>query len=211
MRRLLELGGIAAGVILIGFGIATLALGIDARSTVKSNLDQEKIVGTPDMTEEGAAKGAKEANLPADVDLPTCDVAGEAIDSGSRARCFAQYMRVHALEATNGKVFSEMGRYKAKSAEGDDGLGGTDDEAKAAIDPESGRPVDNPRRQVWITQTALGTALNVSYMAERLSFFSIVIGIALLLTGIGFLVVSLAGTLRPAAGGGTEPALAGAD
>jgi phosphinothricin acetyltransferase len=63
--------------------------------------------------------------------------------------------------------------------------------------------VDNPRRQAWITQTALGTALNVSYMAERLSFFSIVIGIALLLTGIGFLVVS-AGR-RAAAGGGRTP------
>jgi hypothetical protein len=42
-------------------------------------------------------------------------------------------------------------------------------------------------------------------MAEQLSLFGIVVGIALILTGIGFLVLSLGGALRrtraePAAG-----------
>ena len=36
-----------------------------------------------------------------------------------------------------------------------------------------------------MTETALTTALNVSYMAERLSVFGLVVGIALLLTGSG--------------------------
>ena len=38
-----------------------------------------------------------------------------------------------------------------------------------------------------MTETALATALNMSYMADRLVWFSVVIGIALLLTGIGFI------------------------
>jgi hypothetical protein len=43
-----------------------------------------------------------------------------------------------------------------------------------------------------VTETALATALNVSYMAEQLSIFSIVVGIALVLTGIGLVIVALA-------------------
>ena len=42
-----------------------------------------------------------------------------------------------------------------------------------------------------MTETALGTALNTSYFAENVALFSIVMGAALLLTGIGFLVVTL--------------------
>ena len=46
-------------------------------------------------------------------------------------------------------------------------------------------------RNTWVTETALGTALNTSYFAENVALFSIVMGAALLLTGIGFLVVTL--------------------
>ena len=48
---------------------------------------------------------------------------------------------------------------------------------------------------MWVTETALTTALNTSYFAERVAYFSIVMGIALLLTGIGFLVLTLGGAL----------------
>ena len=56
---------------------------------------------------------------------------------------------------------------------------------------------------MWINATALGTALNVSYMAGQLALFGIVVGIALLLAGIGFVILSLGGTLANA-----KPALA---
>jgi hypothetical protein len=46
-----------------------------------------------------------------------------------------------------------------------------------------------------VTETALTTALNTSYFAERVAYFSIVMGAALLLTGIGFLVLTLGGAL----------------
>lgn len=43
-----------------------------------------------------------------------------------------------------------------------------------------------------MTETALSTALNVSYMASQIALFSIVVGIALILAGIGFIILALA-------------------
>ena len=54
------------------------------------------------MTPALTAKAIKEAGL-RDVSAPTCSVAGEAIDTGPEAKCFADYMRIHALEATGGR------------------------------------------------------------------------------------------------------------
>ena len=48
---------------------------------------------------------------------------------------------------------------------------------------------------MWVTETAFTTALNTSFFAERVAYFSIVMGVALLLTGIGFLVLTLGGAL----------------
>ena len=44
----------------------------------------------------------------------------------------------------------------------------------------------------WVTETALSTALNTSYMAEQLSIFGLVVGVALLLTGVGLVIVAFA-------------------
>src|SRR5262245_22855052 len=197
-RKLLEWGGIAAGIVLIAFGIGSIALSLNARSDVQSSIKREQIVGTPDMNPTAIAAAAKEANLPASVNLPTCDVAGKPINSGGRARCFADYMRIHALEATGGQTYAQMGRFLDANGEP------TSDEAKAAKDPKTGQPVENGLRNLWVTETALTTALNMAYLGERIGVFGIVMGIALLLTGIGFLVLTLGGALerKPA----TEPA-----
>ena len=56
----------------------------------------------------------------------------------------------------------------------------------------NGQPVSNGARNIWVTETALTTALNMSYMAERLSVFGLVVGIALLLTGIGLVILAFA-------------------
>jgi hypothetical protein len=92
-------------------------------------------------------------------------------------------MRKHTLEATGGKTYAEMDRFLAK------GGGTTSDESAALV--QAGKPVDNPPRQIWVTETALTTALNTAYFAEQVALFSIVIGFALLLTGVGFGVVSI--------------------
>jgi hypothetical protein len=187
MRKVLEIGGFISGAILIVFGVVVIALGVSSRSTVNSSLKQENITGTPDMTPALIKDEATKAGLK-DVSLPTCSVAGKEVTNGSQARCFAEYMRIHALEASGGLTYSEMPRYATADGKG------TNDAAKAL--QANGRPVDNAARNVWVTETALSTALNVSYMASRLSLFSIVIGAALLLTGIGFVVLDFAALHR---------------
>jgi hypothetical protein len=192
-RKLLEYGGVAAGVVMITIGIVALVLAIDGRNEVRSSLKQEAIVGSPDMTPDAIAAEAKEAGLPPSIKLPTCDVADQAIDTGSEAKCFAQYMRIHALESTGGLTYAQMGRFQ--SAANPDDPAGTSDEAAAAKD-ETGQPISNGARNVWVTETSLATALNVSFLAENIALFGVVVGIALLLSGIGFMILALGGALR---------------
>jgi hypothetical protein len=198
-RRILEYGGIAASIVLIAFGVAAIALGANGRSTVQDNLGQEQIVGTPDMTPSAIKAEAAQAKLPSSVDLPSCSVAGALVDTGSEARCFAQYMRIHALEATGGYPYAQIGRYQAVSSAPKSELakgGGTDNAKYAVTDPKTKQPVANGVRDVWVTETGLSTALNTAYMADRLALFGIVVGIALLLAGIGFAVLTIGGALR---------------
>ena len=203
MRKLLEIGGFVAAVILIAFGVVAVVLGVNGRSTVSSSIKQEKIVGSGDMTPAAIAKEAKDAKLPASISLPTCNVAGKAIETGSQARCFARYMRIHTLEATGGFTYAQMGRFQAlpNTPKSELAIGGGTSNDTWAV-KANGRPVDNGLRNLWVTETALTTALNTSYMAERLSIFGLVVGVALLLAGIGFGVLAVGGTLRDA-----EPAL----
>ena len=170
MRKGLEIGGVVAAAILVAFGIAAIVMGVNGRSTVRDSLKLEQIVGSPDMTPAAIKVEAQKAGLPASVKLPTVDVAGKQINTGARARAFASYMRIHALEATGGLTYSQMGRFVAKPgapAKFTDGHGGTSDEKYAALDPKTQRPVDNGLRNLWVTETALTTALNTSYMAEQ--------------------------------------------
>jgi hypothetical protein len=197
-RKLLEFGGFAAGAILVAFGVVAIVMGFSGRATVADSLKLEKITGTPDMTPALIAKEAKDAGL-TNVDLPTVAVAGEAINSGPRARAFASYMRIHALEATGGYTYAQMGRFTAKPGTPKAQLavgGGTDNPQYALTDAATKQPVANGIRNLWVTETALTTALNTSYMADRLGLFGIVVGIALFLSGIGFIVLAFAALHR---------------
>ena len=186
-------GGIAASIMLIAFGAGSLALGVWGVNNVRDNLKLEQITGSPDMTPAAIKAEGKKAGLTG-VTYPTMSVAGETIDTGAEAHAFASYMRIHALEATGGQTYSQMGRFL--DVKGNP----TSDETQAAKDPKTGQPVENGLRNLWVTETALTTALNMSYFAERVGVFGIVMGIALLLTGIGFLVLTLGGLERkPAA------------
>jgi hypothetical protein len=199
MRRSFEIGGVVAAAILVAFGIASIVMGVNGRSTVSDSLKLEQIVGSPDMTPAAIKAEAQKAGLPASVKLPTVDVAGKQINSGARARAFASYMRIHTLEATGNLTYSQMGRFAAKPgtpAKFTDGHGATSDEKYALTDPKTQRPVDNGLRNLWVTETALTTALNTSYMAEQISLFGIVVGVALLLAGIGFGILAIGGALR---------------
>jgi hypothetical protein len=199
MRKAFEIGGVVAAVILIAFGAVAIFMGFNGRSTVTDTLKQEKIVGTPDMTPSAIKAEAQKAGLPSNISLPTTSVAGKTIDTGAEAHAFAQYMRIHALEATGGLTYAEMGRYVAKPgtpAKFTDGNGATSSEQYALVDPKTKQPVDNGARNLWVTETALSTALNASYMADQISLFGVVVGIALLLSGIGFGILAIGGALR---------------
>ena len=198
MRRdqIFRWGGVISGAILFAFGIVVIVLAVSGHNTVTDELKQQRITGTPDMTPAAIQAAGEKAGLK-DVSYPTCDVAGKPIDTGSRARCFAQYMNIHALEATGGFVYAEMGIYSAKPDAPKSQLepgGGTNNTTYAETDPKTGQPVQNGARTVWVTETALATALNMSYMASQLSLFSLVVGIALVLAGIGFAILALGAT-----------------
>ena len=203
-KKLFQYAGVAASVVLIALGIGAIVVGASGHGTVRDNLAKEQIVGTPDMTPSAIAAEAKAAGLK-NVDVPACSVAGQSIDTGARARCFAGYMRIHTLEATGGQVYADMGRYLDKNGEA------TDNEKLAAIDPKTKKPVENGARNIWVNETALSTALNTSYFAESVATFAIVMGVALVLVGIGFLVLTLGPlhemlTRRPETAGSTVPA-----
>ena len=187
-KKIFEFGGIAAGILLIAFGVGALVLSFQGRSTVSSSLKEQQIVGSPDMTPAAIATEAKAAKLPSSIKLPTCNVAGQLVDTGSEARCFADYMRIHAYEATGGVPYSQMPRYATADGKG------TNDASKALM--QNGQPVDNAARNIWVTETALSTALNMSYLASQLGTFGIVVGIALLLSGFGFVILAVGGALR---------------
>jgi hypothetical protein len=199
MRKVFEIGGIVAAAVLIAFGVAAIIMGVNGRTTVRDSLKLEGITGSSDMTPALIKAAAKEAGLPANTVFPTLAVADQPINTGARARAFAGYMRVHTLESTGNLTYAQMGRFTAKPgapANMTDGHGGTSDEKYALVDPKSQRPVDNGLRNLWVTETALTTALNTSYMAEQLSVFGIVVGFALLLAGLGFGILAIGGALR---------------
>ena len=170
-----EIGGFIAGGLMIVFGVAAIFMGVTGFNTTRDAIQDEGIVfGTAD--DPAVAEHAEQW-------------AGEQVTTGDQARAFALVMREHVFEGTGGLTYAEMGRFV--SAENPDDPAGTSDE-EAALKDEEGNPVSNSARNTWVTATALTTALNVSYMAERLAVFGIVVGVALLLTGIGLVILAFA-------------------
>lgn len=187
-KRFLEIGGLIAGIVLVVFGAVAIFMGVDGRNTVRDSIATEKIVFG--SVEDPAVKKYAE------------EWAGQPVETGAQARAFAQIMHEHALEASGGVVYAEMGRFVAAANPSDPK--GTSDEA-AALKDEDGEPVTNAARNTWVTATALSTALNMSFMAENLSLFGIVVGVALLLAGMGFIILALV-AVAPARSPVTAPA-----
>ena len=173
MRKFIQYAGIAASIVLIAFGAGTIYTGFNGRDQARSDLAREQIVGTPDST-----------------------IPNQLVNTGSEAQAFAKVMRKHTMEATGGLTYAQMPRYLDANGKG------TNNEKAAATDPKSGAPVANPARNIWVTSTALSTALNTAYFAESITTFVMAIGGALLLIGVGFLVLTVR-LLRTRAG--SEP------
>ena len=63
MSKYLRYAGIAASAVLIVFGVASMIIGANGRSTVRDNLAAEKIVGSDDMTPVAIAAAGLAATL----------------------------------------------------------------------------------------------------------------------------------------------------
>ena len=185
--RLLRIGGYLSGGVLIAFGIAVIVLGVWGFSFTRDHIEREGIVFGP-IEDPAVAEHAEQW-------------AGEPVDTGRKALAQAEIMREHTLSGTGGLTYAEMGRYQ--SAANPDDPAGTNDEEAAAKD-DSGEPISNGARNIWVTETALATALDMGFMSEMLAIFSIVIGIALLLTGIGLVILAKAVFGRPRPTGGAS-------
>ena len=169
---------------LIFFGIAVIVLGIWGFAFTREHIEREGITFGP-IEDPAVAEHAEQW-------------AGEPVDTGRKALAQAEIMREHTFSDTGGLTYAEMGRYQ--SADDPSDPAGTNDPEAAAKD-ESGEPISNSARNIWVTETALATALDMGFMSEMLSIFSIVVGIALLLTGIGLVILAKAvfGRLKPEA------------
>ena len=180
----LRIGGYVSGGLLIAFGIAVIVLGAWGFSFTRDHIEREGITFGP-ATDPAVQKHAEQW-------------AGEPVDTGRKALAMGEIMREHTLSSTGGLTYAQMGQYQ--SAANPDDPKGTSDPAEAAKDA-SGQPISNGARNIWVTETALATALDMGFMSEMLSIFSIVVGVALLLTGIGLVILALAvfGRWRPVA------------
>lgn len=165
-KKIFALGGFVASIVLVSMGVASMIIGYSGREEVRDTLRQENIVAPDDSA-----------------------IPGQLVDTGSEARAQADVIRKHQLESSEGLTYAEMGRFA--TADGDPR--GTNDAAAALLDA-NGKAVANGVRNTWVTATALSTSLNTAYFAEQVALFSIVMGAALVLSGLGFAVLT-AGSL----------------
>ena len=140
--RLLQYGGLAAGIVLILFGIGALALSIDAHKTVGDELSpgEDRRLARHDALRDRESWSRRRAS--SDVDIPDCDVAEEEITQQARKRAVSpKYMRIHVLESSDGLYVRGDGtlrlRHRIQTTRP-----GTSDEAAAAKDEERSAGVE---------------------------------------------------------------------
>ena len=171
MKKAFPIVLMTLGVVFLGAGAYTINRGFDARDQVRDELVAQRIT------------------TPADARIPNARV-----DDPSTARAMADVIEVHALEATDGRTYAEMGRYLAVTG------GDTNDEAQA-LKGADGKPVANPLRNVAFQASSLRTSLYTSVMAFNVS--DLVVGLGLMIGVLGLAV----GGLGVALGGLAIPAL----
>ena len=114
MKPFMKYGGLVASVILIVLGHRLDLHRAQRPCGGPRHAQAGAIVGTPDMDKQ---------------------IANKPVDTGADAKLFADGMRLHALEATSGQVYSQMGRYLTAGGKP------TNDEKAAAINKETGKPL----------------------------------------------------------------------
>ena len=107
-------------------------------------------------------------------------IASQPVRGPLTLKAQADIIREHALRVTGGKTFAEMPRTVQKL-----------DESDQPILDENGEPVmvPNAARDIWITATALRTALQLGIMAYMLGAFVVLFGFISVATGFAFLFI----------------------
>ena len=146
----------ATGVAVGLAGLGFVGTGLWARRDVRRALEQERIRSTGDSTP------------------PDTPVAGAAA-----ARALAEVIRRNTLAATGGRTYAEIPAYVDPEGEP------TSDAARAAKDPLTGQPLENPEHDLWVQSTTLQTALMQAYVAFRLSELTVAIGAGFAASGLG--------------------------
>ncbi|HEX9121884.1 MAG TPA: hypothetical protein VF984_00760 [Actinomycetota bacterium] len=169
MRKAFPIVLVIVGLVFIGAGAYTTMQGFNAKGQVREQLVAQHIT------------------TPEDAEIPNA-----LVDDVATAHAMANIIGVHALEATGGKTYAEMGRFLA--ADGGD----TSDEAAALKDSE-GNPVPNPLRDVAFQASSLQSMLHTSHMAFNVADLVIGIGALIMVLGIavGGIGVALAAMAIP--------------
>ena len=107
MSKAFSTGGVIASIILIVAGIGTIVVAASGQSEVRDKIEQEQIVGTPDMNPDDTRAAVEEAGLTDVVDIPDCDVADKPIDDGDSGQVLR---RVHARARPRGHGRQDLRR-----------------------------------------------------------------------------------------------------
>jgi hypothetical protein len=174
MKKAFPILLIVIGVAFLFGGGYTVVRGVDARNQVQDELMASKIV------------------TPADASIPNTPVTDK-----ETAASMADIIEHHALEATNGLTYSEMGRFATP-----DGNPAGTNEAAAAAKGADGKPVANNARNTAFQASALRTSLFSSVMAFEIA--TLVVGLGIMLAALGIAIggtgIALAGLAIPSVG-----------
>ena len=170
-----------------------------AESTVRLDAQaQEAIVGSAGHDAHADQGGGPEGRglfSHDDQTVPTLSVAGlsRSTTAGSRPQRSRGYMTVHALEATGGLTYAQMPQYATADGKGTSDKGAGPSRIRAAHRSSQPRApgLDQPRRRSPRRSTP-------ATWPSRSRSSGIVVGFALLLSGIGFAILAVGGTLRDA-------------
>ena len=185
----LQVAGIAAGIVLIAIGIGSIVTGLNGRTDVHDNLGLEKITG-PRYDPQGH-RGGSEGSGPEG--RRAAHVLGRRY-SRSKQQPRQVLRELHPDPRPRGHRRPHLlaDGPVPRRADGKE----TSDKAAAGKDPN--RPaLPNSARNVWVTATALTTALNTSYFAESVAC-SRSYGHRPAPDWIGLLVFTVAGCASPA-------------
>lgn len=171
LRIALPYVAIALGVVTILGGIYAFFQGASAKGDVTDKLAAQNITLTDDAAEivPGAEPGA-------------------VVDDPDTAEAMAEIISAHALEATGGLTYAEMGRFATEDGD----PAGTSDEEEAATGP-NGQPLPNLARNTAFQAAALQTSLYSSFMGFKVAdfvqgfgLFAVAVGLFMIFAGVAF-------------------------